>query len=114
MRCFIESLQCVDSHYCRSQTLRKYLPCHLNVKTLWRIYNKNTEDAQLKVKESLFRHIFNTEYNIRFGTPLTDACSKCMLLKEQLKREIDPGKRVQIITEKRVHSLRASAFYSLL
>lgn len=111
---FIESLQCVESHYCRGRSERKYLPCTLSIKKLWRMYNASCDNVNLRVKESYFRSIFDQEYNVRFGTPLADACSLCISLKEKLKREMDPQSRSDILIEKRVHSLKAAAFYSLL
>lgn len=38
---FVESLQCTESHYCRSKTFNRiYLPAELNITKLWKIYNK--------------------------------------------------------------------------
>lgn len=78
------------------------------------MYIESCENVNLRVKEWYFRNVFNKEYNVGFGTPLTDACSLCISLKEKLKREMDPQSRSDILIEKRVHSLKAVAFYSLL
>lgn len=110
---FIEKFKGQESHYCRSQTNRLYLPAGLNIRKMWRMYN-NARDAELKVKQSFFRKIFNTYYNIGFGSPRTDVCSTCISLQEQLKVEKDPTKRNELMIQKRIHSLKYKAFYSIL
>lgn len=109
---FINQLKCVESHYCRGKSNRKYLPSELNVKKLWRVYSSET--GQLAVKLSFFCKIFNTQYNVDFGTPRTDVCSTCLSLREKIKQEKYAGKRTELITEKRVHRLQYKAFYSKL
>ncbi|XP_039278564.1 uncharacterized protein LOC120350175 [Nilaparvata lugens] len=109
---FINTLKCVESHYCRERSCRKYLPSDLNVKKLWRIYS--SKNKNLAVKLSFFRKIFNTQYNIGFGTPRTDVCSTCLSLREKIKCEMDAVKKNELLTEKRVHRLRYKAFYKKL
>ncbi|CAH2096686.1 unnamed protein product [Euphydryas editha] len=89
---FIQKLKCVESHYCR----------------------KNSECSNPWVKKSYFRSIFNKFYNIGFGSPKTDACSKCVELQEKIKNETDPTQKTELITQKRVHTLRAKAFFEKL
>lgn len=110
---FIEKFKGQESHYCRSQTKRLYLPAGLNIRKMWRIYN-DSRDAELKVKQSFFRSIFNRYYNIGFGTPRTDVCSTCISLQEQLKVEKDVTKRNELMIQKRIHGLKYKAFYSIL
>nr|CAH7727985.1 unnamed protein product [Callosobruchus chinensis] len=111
---YIESLNSVASHYCRSEvSTRTYLPCDLNIKRLAKMYNDSVEE-HLQVKESFFRFYFNTNYNIGFGTPKTDVCSTCIRFKEELKKEKDVGKHNDLIIKQRVHTLKAKAFFQLL
>nr|CAH7762377.1 unnamed protein product [Callosobruchus chinensis] len=110
---FINRLQCSETHYCTNTSGRKYLPAELNIKKLWRMYQSNVED-DLKVKESYFRYIFNRFYNLGFGTPRVDVCSTCLSLTEKIKSTTTEGNRSMLLAEKRVHKLRAKAFYSLL
>ncbi|KAL4706794.1 hypothetical protein ACJJTC_018175 [Scirpophaga incertulas] len=112
---FIEKLKCVESHYCRkSKTAeRKYLPSELNISKLYRMYVES-EFVLPEVKQSYFRRIFNNTYNIGFGTPKTDVCSTCLELIEKIKIEADPVKKNTLMVEKRVHSLRAKAFFEKL
>lgn len=74
----------------------------------------SSETGHLAVKLSFFRKIFNTQYNVGFGTPRTDVCSTCLSLREKIKQEKDAGKKTELITEKRVHRPQYKAFYSKL
>lgn len=66
---FIEGLTCIENHYCRSKTaIRKYLPCELNLRKLYKLYNASAQE-NLRVKESFFRNFVNRNYNLGFGTP---------------------------------------------
>ncbi|CAG9792679.1 unnamed protein product [Diatraea saccharalis] len=47
-------------------------------------------------------------------SPKTDVCSVCLQLTEKIKAEQDNGKKNELITEKRIHSLRAKAFFEKL
>lgn len=112
---YIATLQCIESHYCRRTKTaeRKYLPSELSLSKLFKMY-KVSEHVHPLVKLSYFRHVFNTSYNIGFGTPKTDVCSTCLELKEKIKIEIDPIKKNLLMIKKRVHSLRAKAFFEKL
>lgn len=113
VKTFIEKFQCLESHYCRSTVNRKYLPSTLNVRKMWKLYSQECE-TNLRVRESYFRSIFNRCYNLGFGNPRTDTCSKCSELTEKIKTSTDPTQKQTLITEKRVHSLKYRAFYKLL
>lgn len=110
---FIESLVPLESHYCRDRSTRQYLASDLTTKKLWRMYN-GMNDIHLHVKYDYFRNIFVTDYNIGFGTPTTDACSRCIQLKEKIKTSYDNQEKQTLITELRIHKLRAMAFYTIL
>lgn len=111
---YISGYKSVESHYCRSKTtMRVYLPCELSIKAMWRAYNSDCVQ-QLNVNYSYFRMLFNTKFNIGFGSPLTDVCSTCLELGEKIKKEGNAGKKQVLITQKRIHKLRAKAFFSLL
>lgn len=69
---FIESLTCVESHYSRERTSRLYLRCDLNFKKLFDLYREKNPGSNVKL--SYFRTYLNENYNLSFGTPLTDVC----------------------------------------
>ncbi|CAH3906988.1 unnamed protein product [Pieris brassicae] len=111
----IESFQCLESHYCRSSTIiRKYLHAELNIKKMWRMYNTQCDAEDLKVRQCYFRRIFNKCYNLGFGTPRTDTCSKCTELLEKIKKSQHAQDKTRLMAEKRVHMLKAKYFYRLL
>ncbi|CAG9793086.1 unnamed protein product [Diatraea saccharalis] len=115
VRTFIETFKCVESHYCRSSTMiRKYLPAELNIKKMWRMYQHQCQDENLLVRHCYFRRVFNRHYNLGFGTPRTDTCSKCTELLEKIKNSRDQSEKSKLMAEKRVHSLKAQYFYRLL
>nr|CAI5822403.1 unnamed protein product [Callosobruchus analis] len=101
-------------HYCRGKTKRQYLPCNLSIAKLIKMYNDQVTDESLKVKRSFFRSIFCTYYNIGFGTPATDVCSRCVELAERIKREKCAEAKNKLIIEKRIHMLKSKAFFNKL
>ncbi|KAJ4451353.1 hypothetical protein ANN_02815 [Periplaneta americana] len=88
---------------------RQYLPPSLSRKKLWRMYSNDTA-----VKESYFRKIFNTNFNVGFGKPSTDICSTCVRLKNQAKMEKDEEKKQYFILQLKVHKKRGKSFHQLL
>lgn len=111
VRRFIKSLRGTESHYGRGKSVRIYLPCDLSISKLHKMYNsKNNEQ---KVSFSMFQKIFTTEFNIGFRSPASDVCALCTRLDYQIQAENDPEKKENMKSEKRVHTLRAKAFYDL-
>lgn len=112
---FIETFKVIESHYCRNRTNRKYLPSTLNISKMWRMYcQKMKHNPILLVKKSYFSMIFNSKYNIGFGSPRTDVCSLCLQLSEKIKIEKDENVKKNLMTERHVHKLRAKAFFDHL
>ncbi|KAH9641530.1 hypothetical protein HF086_011422 [Spodoptera exigua] len=110
---FIKSLKCVGAHYCRGTTTqRKYLPSELNIKKLYKMFIEKNPNSP--VKQSYFRAIFNEDFNLGFGSPRTDVCSRCIEFQEKIKAEKDVSKKNQLIIEQRVHKLKSQAFFKLL
>lgn len=111
---FIQTLKCNESHYCRSASaVRVYFSPESNIRKLWRLYNSSTQ-LDYKVRECFFRQVFNTKYNIGFGTPATDVCSTCLCLREEIKRANSEEDKIDVMTELRVHKLRATSFFLYL
>ncbi|XP_063219455.1 uncharacterized protein LOC134545805 [Bacillus rossius redtenbacheri] len=111
---FINSLTVLESHYCRSKNItRQYLPSELSIKSLWTKY-QDTHDKKVHVKYDYFRSIFDSDFNIGFGSPATDCCSVCLSLKERIKKCTDVQQRKELQTELIIHEQRAKAFYDIL
>lgn len=114
VREFIKKLRGTESHYNRAKSKRLYLSADLSVRKLHTVYNQQS-NQELQVKPSMFRQIFVTEFNIGFKSPASDTCSTCCLLKEKIKNAASGSpEKQQLMVEKRVHSLRAKAFYTHL
>jgi len=67
------------SHYTRShQEHRNYLAPHLSLRIMYKLYRESCLNSNKQpVKESYYRHIFVTKFNLHFHQPLKDTCQKC-------------------------------------
>lgn len=84
VRRHIESFPAVDSHYCRQRSKRKFLDCTLNVNIMYGFYCDSCKaDGVKPVSSSLYREIFNTEYNLDFHKPKKDLCVMCATYMEE-------------------------------
>ena len=61
----ITSFPTVDAHYCQAKTNKKYLEAGLNIQKMYDLYKGRCEKENNEpVKDSYYRKIFNTEFNI--------------------------------------------------
>lgn len=107
---FINSVPCTEPHYCRGNTTRYYLASELSINKLWKMYNSQAAD-DLKVKKCYFRRIFNTKYNLGFGTPRTDVCATCLRFSSELKCVKNDEAKKDLLIKQRFHKLRSKAFF---
>lgn len=111
---YIQTLQPLEIHYCRDKVRqRQYLHPELNIKKLWKMYSDEALPG-FSVSFSFFRTIFVSRFNIGFGSPRQDVCSTCLQLKERIKIEKNDSEKVKLMTELRIHKLRAKAFFKVL
>lgn len=110
---FIKKLKCSEPHYCRGSSARLYLPAELSINKLYQMYDEKAE-AHLKVKRSYFRMVFNTNFNLGFGSPRTDVCSVCLQYTEKIKAASDENTKKDMMFQLRVHKKRAKAFFNYL
>jgi hypothetical protein len=139
---FIKLFPVHDTHYCRSKLgVRKYLSGDLSIGELYRyegrpitlrmtqscetciynaifkmfsrLYNKQAE-VRLQVKKTFFYKIFNTKFNLGFGSPATDACSTCLEFRSKIKCEKDPLVKAQLEGARQIHRKRKNAFFDLV
>ncbi|KAJ8946596.1 hypothetical protein NQ314_008851 [Rhamnusium bicolor] len=71
----IQSLQGRKSHYSLNKSEKLYLPDELSVKKLHEMYLEKFKSFPISYHS--YRKIFVTDYNISFGYPRYDTCSKC-------------------------------------
>ncbi|XP_062715776.1 uncharacterized protein LOC134291697 [Aedes albopictus] len=74
----IQSFPVVPSHYCREKTTRKYLDSSLNITMMYRLYCEFCDNrGEEKVTVSMYRKIFNENFNLGFHNPKKDQCRVC-------------------------------------
>ena len=81
VRKHIKSFPTVESHYCRKDSQRQYLDSKLTIKRMYDLYvekcqNEFDENYQ-PVSVSVYRHVFNEEFNMGFYKPKKDQCAEC-------------------------------------
>ncbi|KAK5644896.1 hypothetical protein RI129_006196 [Pyrocoelia pectoralis] len=75
VRNHIESFPVVESHYCRSDSKRKYLDPSLNINVMYEMDKQSRQEHNLDVaKPCAYRKIFSEEYNLGFHRPKKDQC----------------------------------------
>lgn len=110
---FLAALPAKESHYNRKKSRRAYLSYELNIRKLWGLYNTSVDD-DLKVTETMFRRVFENDFNIGFSSPSCDVCSTCEVLKNKQKIEKDPQELQSLKVQLRVHKIRAKRFFELV
>lgn len=70
------------SHYSRNKNEnKKYLSPLLNITKMYELYIEKCKEQGLDdkyfVKLSMYRHVFETKFNLSFGHPKSDTCSTC-------------------------------------
>lgn len=98
---FIKAFKCSEPHYCRG-----------SINKMAKMYN-NQAAEQLKIKPLYFRNIFNTCFNLGFGSPRVDVCSTCLQLTEKLKSASESDKS-RLTAEKTLHKRRTKVFFTML
>nr|CAI5848738.1 unnamed protein product [Callosobruchus analis] len=110
---FIKKFKALEKHYCRGKSARQYLSSDLNIRKMYQMYIQECEPA-MACKASFFRKVFNRNFNIGFGSPQVDVCSQCLEYKERIKRENNEALKRNLLTEQRIHKLKAKAFFDSL
>lgn len=75
---------------------------------------KQREQGAKSASYSKYYKIFSTKFNLSFGNPRTDVCSFCELKKVEIKNAVDQETKQKLMTEARLHKLRAKKFYDIL
>ena len=112
----IASFPSNTSHYTRSHSVtRKYLSPNLSINEMYRLYVERCKvNGKQAVKASMYRHIFNTKFNLSFHSPWKDTCKKCDCLKIAIESEADINKKRILEDEHQLHLRKAEAVRSLL
>jgi len=98
------------SHYTRShQSSREYLASNLNLRMMYQLYVEHCHQKNFHpVKESYYRHVFNSAFNLSFHQPLKDTCQKCdrftMLLDFSPSQEIKAQQEIHLRKAEKVRA----------
>ena len=79
----IKSFKGRTSHYALNRTKRIYLSEDLNITKMYTMFLEKYPEK--KCSYETYRSIFNTKFNISFGHPRKDTCSKCDELRMQIQ-----------------------------
>lgn len=123
VRNHIKSFKGRESHYSKKESTKTYLSEDLNVKRMYELFKEKNPDIVLSVES--YRTIFNRDFNISFGYPRTDTCSRCdsyAVQKKSLNSQIGDEKcevkkcqlqkdLKQIEIEHELHLAKAKTFY---
>lgn len=108
---FIRAIPCYESHYGRSSSKKKYLSPELNVIKLYREYrnliefkNQTNIRKDKVLSEYMFRHIFNTQFNLAFKRRKTDTCKVCDEYENRFRSSVVPPQaKNDIKKQKEIH-----------
>ena len=82
----INSFPRFESHYCRKSSTKEYLEANLNLTKLYNEYEKHCESMNLvPATESVYRHIFNTQFDIGFHSVISVICVLIIASKKAMK-----------------------------
>lgn len=90
----INSIPRIESHYLRAQTSREFIDGSKTLTDLHKDYVTQCEASNKSfVSLSMYRHIFNTQFNISFFVPKKDQCEECVAhyKKSKTEQEQDVG-----------------------
>lgn len=75
VRAHIKSFPKTESHYCRPSTTKECLASNLNITKTYDLYKECCVNERCQfVKLSIYRNIFNEEFNLDFFQPKADRC----------------------------------------
>lgn len=102
----------VESHYVRQQCNWEFLPEHLSVREMHRLYREWCKENSLKSESyDFYLHVFKDRFNLKFNRPKKDVCDYCTSFKnmpEYLKSQEEIQKYTDHLEEKdRVRVLKA-------
>lgn len=89
VRDHINMFETINSHYCRNKSERKYLPATLNISKMFTLYEEYCSENNIDkiATETMYRHIFVTEFNLSFFIPKKDLCEDCNKYENSLPDE---------------------------
>ena len=79
VRQHIRSFETVESHYCRRDSKKLYLPQDLSLSKMYRLYKEHCSNIGVTlVSQYIYNDVFNSEFNLAFHSPIKDKCDLCV------------------------------------
>lgn len=104
----INKLPSYESHYCRKQTTKKYLPPHYTLQLAYDDYKKSVNDP---VSLTLYQNYFKKS-GLKIKNPKKDTCSKCdSLTIEASNISCTDERKVELFNERKKHHDEAQYAY---
>ncbi|CAH1959018.1 unnamed protein product [Acanthoscelides obtectus] len=111
----IQKFPCVDSHYSRNKSQRRYLGSHLSISKMYQCFYEECIEKKLSQaeipKQWLYADIFNTEFNLSFKEPDNDTCDTCDEFLIKLKDAGSVEERNELQKKYEAHLLDADNRY---
>lgn len=108
---FIDALDKKQIHYSNDIT-KQYLSSSLNIKKLHEMFLSQTPEMADKINYEFFRQYFNQNFELSFGRPQIDVCSKCEELNVKIRDpHLNDGAKRTAAAELIIHKRRAGKFY---
>ncbi|XP_050298547.1 uncharacterized protein LOC126737611 [Anthonomus grandis grandis] len=112
IKAHIESFSKQESHYARGRTEKLCLSPDLTLKQMFILFKG--KHPVVKCSEKLYRDIFRSDFNLRFGTPRSDTCQYCDKFYVKLIEVRSEEEKNNISRESEIHHRRAEKGYSAL
>ncbi|CAH1983743.1 unnamed protein product [Acanthoscelides obtectus] len=106
----IKSFPKYSSHYSRVKNPHtKYLSGELSIHKMYNLYLQYCQENNIQnpVKESFYRFIFTTQFNLRFKRPHTDTCTICDILENKINNDNNPEVVNDSKIQKEIHLRKA-------
>lgn len=107
IRQHISSFPTYESHYTRRKSTRLYLPAHLDLTVMYKLYCENQETP---VSRPIYEREFH-KMNISFKKPKVDTCHKCDLLNTKIRITENDDEKKRYENELALHHEEADAAY---
>lgn len=108
----VKSFPLIENHYSRNVSAKKCLSIDLSVRKMHRLYIEKY--PQNSATYSMYRKIFNRDFNLRFGSPRSDTCKLCDQLYAKLVLAATDNERKEIESQSLQHHMKADAAYKQL
>lgn len=104
----IKMLPSYESHYCRKETTKKYLPAYFTLKLVYDDYVENVDNP---VSMSVYRQYFK-QAGLKIKQPKKDTCALCDRFKIQISNNISSSEeKAALIIKKNKHHDEAEETY---